>query len=190
MRTLAHAVLIVILLAASAYAAVAPYPYRGALRHATHKGQAYDAYTWDAKVIWYATFFNDTFRTAFAQKHAKIHHMGPVEEAQWMEDQIYEQEREWEFFISMYTKRDYKKFSLDADTFWEIYLTTASGEVVWPTSIEHVPASPYEREMFNYVNRWSKCYRVTFPKIDLGHNVTLTLQSIVGSSSLLFMNTK
>ena len=188
MRTLAHAVLIILLLTATAGAAIKPYPYNGALRHATHKGQAYDAFTWDAKVIWYATFFTDPFRAAYAKKHATIYHMGPVETEEWTQDQLHEQGQAWDVFISIYTKRDYKKFSLDPDTFWELFLTAGNGDVVWPTSIEQVSVTPYERIMFHHINRWSKCYKVRFPKADLGSAFDLTLQSIVGQSTVQWRN--
>lgn len=183
MRFTAYAVLIAVILQSNvSYGAKEV--YRSAIRLATHKGQAYDANTWDAKVIWYATFFDDYFRRAYANRTAKINHMGPLETAQLIEDQENTQAKEWDFFISMYTKKDYKKFSLDSNSFWQIYLTTGSGEVVWPTAIEQVSVTPYELVMFRHINRWSKCYKVVFPKVDLGNTVQLTLQSIVGSTHL------
>jgi len=187
MRIVAYAIVIATLFV-SLTAQAAKETYRGALRHATHRGQTYDANTWDAKVIWYATFFDGNFRRAFAKQHAKIHYMGPAEAAQWTADQEYEQSRAWEFFVSIYTKRDYKKFSLDSDTFWETFLTTGSGDVVWPDSIEQVSVTPYEKVMYRHINRWSKCYIVKFPKVDIGAPVYLTLRSIVGQSSLLWFN--
>ncbi len=189
MRALAHAAVIAaLLLSATANAAVET--YFAETRRVTHRGQAYNAFTWDAEVIWYATFFDDKFRTAFAKKHAKINHMGPIETAQWIEDQEYVQQRQWEVFISFYTKKDYKKFSLDSDSFWQIFLTTGKGEVVWPTAIEQVPITPYEKIMYRHINRWSKGYKVIFPKVNLGETYELTLQSIVGQSHLVWINPK
>lgn len=158
--------------------------YRLELKKATEKGQLYDGTTWDAKVIWHATFFGDSFRAAFAKKHAKIHHMGPVESARWLGEQGNLQEKSWEFIVSLYTKKDYKEFSMYPDSFWEIYLTTADGEIIHPESIEQVPDSPYERLMFPHIDRWAKIYRVAFSKESLGKNISLTLQSIMGKSTL------
>jgi len=184
MRSIANAVLISIVLLYSVSAFAAKETYRAQLRLATHRGQAYDANTWDAKVIWYATFVNDVFRRAFAKKYAEVNHMGPLEAAQWMEDQQSLQQRQWNVFISMFTKKDYKKFSLDSDTFWEIYMTTANSEAVWPTSIEQVPITPLVQVLYPHINRWSKLYMVTFPKVPVGEELSLTLQSVVGESQL------
>lgn len=186
MRLTAYAFLIVVILQSTASYA-AKEVYRSAVRLATHRGQTYDAETWDAKVLWYATFFTDSYRIAYAKQHAKINHMGPMETSQWISDQEYLQGREWDFFISMYTKKDYKKFSMDSDSFWQIYMTTGSGEVVWPTAIEQMPITPYERIMFHHINRWSRGYKVIFPKVELGDTVQLTLQSILGQSHLAWI---
>lgn len=183
MRFIAYSALIVILMM-SANSFAAKKTYRAELGRVTHRGQTYDANTWDAKVIWFATFFDDSYRRAFAEQHAKINHMGPMETARWIADQEYIQDGQWDVFISFYTKKDYKKFSLDPDSFWELYMTTGKGEIVWPTSIEQVSITPYELVMFRHINRWSKGYKVSFPKVDLGDTIQLTLQSIVGQSQL------
>lgn len=190
MRFIANAVLIVLILTYSVATHAAWGTYRSELRRTTHSGQAYDANTWDAKVIWYATFFNDTFRNTFAQRYADVEHMGPLETSQWLEDQELLQQKQWNFFISMYTKKDYKNFSLGTDTFWEIFMTTNNNEAVWPTAIEQIPITPLVRVLYPHINRWSKLYMVTFPKVRMGENVSLTLQSVVGESHLKWTNPK
>lgn len=188
MRSIANAVLISIILLYSVSAFAAKETYRAQLRLATHRGQTYDAETWDAKVIWYATFVSNVFRRTYAKKYAEVNHMGPLEAAQWMEDQEALQQKQWNVFISMYTKKDYKKFSLDSDTFWEIFLTTENNEAVWPTAIEQVPITPLIRVMYPHINRWSKLYMVIFPKVAVGKEFWLTLQSVVGDSQLKWTN--
>jgi hypothetical protein len=144
----------------------------------------FDYTTWDAKIIWRISFFDDQFRREFAKKHAKIHYMGPVETAQWMAEQQYIQDREWDFVVVMYSKKEYKKFSMEPDSFWEIILTTGTGETVYPASIEQISITPYEKIMFPYIDRWSKLYRVSFPKVDLGNEINITMRSILGHSTL------
>ncbi len=158
--------------------------YTKELNRVTKKGQMFDYDTWDAKIIWRATFFDDQFRKQYAKKHAAIHYMGPEEEKQWMSEQKLIQNREWDFIIVMYSKKDYKKFSMDSDSFWEIIMTTDVGEDVYPISIEQIPITPYEKIMFPHVDRWSKMYRVAFPKVELGDRVKITMRSVVGKSSL------
>jgi len=187
MRIIAFPFLIIAFLTIAvprSYAAVDTYTWE--LRKNSHRGQAYDAETWDAKVIWFATFFSDDFRRSFDKKHAKINHMGPLESAKWFEEEQYRQGKQWEFFVSFYTKKDYKKFSLDPDSFWKIFMTTGQGEVVHPIAVEQISITPYEKIMFHHINRWSKAYRVIFPKVEIGNLIQLTLQSIVGQSNLVW----
>ena len=158
--------------------------YKREMKRATRRGQLYNVQTWDAKIIWYATFFNDQFRREFAKKHATVHHMGPLESAQWMADQHFIHNRQWDFVVIIYTKKEFKRLSMDPDSFWEIFLTTGSGETVHPNAIEQIPVSPYEKIMYQHINRWSKLYRVAFPKVDLGDKIELTLQSVVGQSTV------
>ncbi len=158
--------------------------YRGDLRHATKKGSLYNAENFEAKVLWNATFFNGDFRRAYIKKTAKISHFDALAAARYTAEQEYRQSKGWDFFVSIYTKKAYKKFSNEQDSFWKIMMTTGSGEVVKPISIELLPLGPYEKIMYPYLNRWTKGYRVTFPKVDLGDDVSLMLYSIVGDSTL------
>lgn len=154
------------------------------IERATKRGQVFDLATWDARLIWHATFFSDKFRNSFAKEYAKIRHFGPTEREDWFARQQNLQKQQWEFFISFYTKMDYKNFSLDSGSFWKIFLKTEEGEEIQPTSIELVSFTPYEQALYPYVNRWSEGYRVIFPKAQLGKSVCLTLQSVAGESTL------
>lgn len=173
-----------IVFALTAFKAFGETSYKSALRAAT-KGEAlYDLYTGNAKILWKATLFTDDFRRAFAQKHAEIHYLGPEETAAVIAEQEYLQDREWEVFISMFTPKDYKKFSLRPDTFWSAYLITADGESIAAISVKETTITPYWRVMFPHITKWSRAYRVVFPKVPLGNEVTLTMQSVVGYTSV------
>lgn len=166
---------------------VAEASYRGTLSSVTHRGQLYNIETWDAEIVWYATFFDDGFRDAFIEKTIAINHMEPMEAAVFTAEQERRQASGWDFFIVMYTKRDYKKFALEPDTIWKAVLMTESGEIVKPTEIEQVPITPYLKVVYPHFNRWSKAYRVSFPKVELGHEFWVTLQSVVGDTSLTWV---
>lgn len=189
-RRLAAVVLTIALLAAAGTAAAAEKTYRSALRQVTHNGRLFSFETWDAKIIWHATFFSGAFREAFVRRHVAVNHLDDVEAALFAADQEQEQARGWEFFLTFYTKKEYKKFSTDYDSFWKVFLTTASGEIVKPESIDPIPITPYVQVMTPHVNRWTKAYRVTFPKVPLGDAFSLTINSVVGESTLTWKNAR
>ncbi|MBT3181419.1 MAG: hypothetical protein HN337_02805 [Deltaproteobacteria bacterium] len=166
-------------------AATADAGYAMKLRKYTEHGRIYSVKNFDAKLVWHVTFFSDDFRKAFEEKHVKLHHMeDQMEISQYLAEQEHEQRAGWDFFVGFYTKQEYKQFSSESDSFWKIHLTTGSGEVIKPIAMEMIPIGPYEKKMFPYLNRWSKAYRITFPKVDLGDKVTLTARSVAGKSVL------
>lgn len=158
--------------------------YRSLVWDVTKQGRIYDGKTWDAKLLWNATLVTDHYRRAREEKHVALHHLDALAAAQWVAAEERNHADGWEVFIGFYAKKDYKKFELSPDSFWEIFLTLSSGEMIAPTSIEMVPVTPYELLLYPYLNRWSKAYRVIFPKVDLRGRPRLTLQSVVGSSTL------
>lgn len=154
------------------------------LSRATKNHRIFDFVSWDARLIMHATFFSDSFRQSYEQRFAERNHFDALEEARFVEEQDRRQANGWEFFVTFYTKKEYKKFSIEPDSFWKMRMTTASGEVVKPIEIEQLPVTPYEQVMFKHLNRWSKAYRVTFPKVSLGDKFDLTIQSVVGESTM------
>ncbi|MFA4875607.1 MAG: hypothetical protein WC956_07475 [bacterium] len=173
------AVLILIAMPAIALAG-----YATSLRYATKTGRVYHTVTWDLKLIWRATFSSDSFREAFIKRHAVVNHLTPEETAVFTAEQERRQQDGWEFFIGMYTKDPYKNFSAYEDSFWQILLETESGEVYKPLSVDMIPITPYEGVMYPYLDRWSRAYRVVFPKVPLGSKIRLMLQSVIGQSTL------
>lgn len=162
--------------------------YTRELRKVTEKGNLYHINNWDAELIWYATFFSDDFRKAIEKKHKKLRYLSRPEVDQYIAEQEMRQARSWEFFISVYTKKQYRTISNFHDSFWKLYLITESGKRISPTSVEPVPVTPYEKKMFPYVDRWSKTYLIVFPKVELGDHFELQIDSVVGNSTLKFEN--
>jgi len=158
--------------------------YRSTLKQATQSGRIYDLNDGNAKIIFDATLFTDDFRRAFAEKDAEIHYLNAEGTAALIAREETKQAAVWEIFISLYTRKDYKKFSLTPDTFWESFITTASGENIWPVKIEKLKMTPYWKVMFPNITRWAQAYRVEFPKVPLGDEVSLTLQSVVGQKTV------
>lgn len=151
---------------------------------ATKNARLFNFDTWDANIIWHATFFSDRFRGVFDKRYIEKNHLDDSDADGYLFEQGRRQAAGWDFFITMFTKKDYKKFTMDSDTFWKIHLTTETGEVLRPVEIEQVNITPYEKVMYPHIMRWSKAYRVTFPKTNLGNEFSLRMESVIGESSV------
>lgn len=162
--------------------------YRGTLRHHTETGRIYKLNTLDSVLLWNATYYSAAFRRAFEKKHARIKYLDPLETALFVAQEEAKQEKNHEFFVGLFTQNEFREFSTDRNSFWQVVLTAENGMEMAPDSVAMVPVGPYERKMFPYLNRWSQAYRVTFPKAELGKHFTLTLRSIEGSSTLKWDN--
>lgn len=162
--------------------------YYWELGKATRSGRLYSFETWDVNLMWHATFFNDNFRQAYEKRYAAKNHMDDAEKVFYVSEQERIQDSAWEFFISFYVKKDYKKFSMEADSFWHIHITAADGTKIDPIEIESIPITPYVKVMHPFLTRWSKAYRVRFPKVGLGDEFSLSLESVVGKSTLTWKN--
>lgn len=158
--------------------------YGRALSTATKRGHFYDVTTWDAKLIWRATFFSDEFREIYAKRETELKYLSPEDEKILMGNHQKKGAEGWEFFVCVYTKKPYKKITNDDGTFWNILLSSDDGNPVKPTSVESIPITPFYEVMYPFINRWSKGFKIVFPKIPLGNELELTLRSVVGSSTL------
>jgi hypothetical protein len=158
--------------------------YKSKLVKWTKSNRSYSLKNMDANLIWHATYFSDEFREAQVKYHIKKNHLTLCEADDWREAQKNEQQEKISFFVGFYTKKDYKEFTSDDDSFWHVKLVAENGEIIEPISVAQVPITPYEEMMYPYLNRWSKGYLVTFPKADVGKKFKLSLQSIIESSTL------
>lgn len=158
--------------------------YRGVLNHWTHSKEWFSTQTFQANIIWHATWFAPEFRKAFAQRHIKRKYLNPLEAANYLADQEQRGSEVEEFFLGLYARKPYRHLSLGKDSFWEVVLVTEAGQVLKPASVEEVDVTPYEEAMFPYLNRWTKAYRVTFPKVGLGFRFKLALRSVIGENSV------
>lgn len=160
--------------------------YSRELRKVTKQGNIYHVTDWSAELIWRATFFSDEFRKAFEKQHAKLRFRTRPEVEQYIAEQEMRQANGWEFLVSVYTRKAYRNISNYEDTFWKIYVITESGKRIAPTEVEQVKITPYERKMLPYLDRWSRLYLVVFPKVDIGDDFKLQMESVVGGSTLNF----
>lgn len=163
---------------------IAQASYRSVLNKWTQSRQWFSTQTFSANIIWHATYFSSELRRAQAERHVKRNYLNAKEAAQYMANQEKRQSEVDEFFLGIYTRKPYRQITSGKDSFWEVVLTTEQGEVVKSTSLEMVDIQPYEKVMYPYLNRWTKGYRVVFPKVALGSNFKLTLRSVLGESTV------
>lgn len=160
--------------------------YRSTLKEWTRSKQLYSTQDMQVKILTHATFFSPEFRGAFIEEHMKRKYLEGSKAAQYLEKHEQRDARGLEFFIGIYTPKDYRELSLGEESFWEAVLTTEGGEELKPISIELREVTPYTKVMFPYLSRWSKAYLVVFPKTDPGSSFQLTLRSVVGESHLIW----
>ena len=158
--------------------------YRSTLNHSTKSKQWFSTENFHANIIWHATYYSPKFRRAHEKRDIQKKYLDPIEAARYIAEQEKQQATYDEFFIDLYARKPYEQLTLGKDSFWELVLQTKSGELIKPLSIEFVEITPYEEVMFPYLTRWSKGYRVLFPKTDLGRSFKLILRSVIGKSEL------
>lgn len=158
--------------------------YRATLHHWTRSKQLFSTTDVQVKVLAHATYFSPQFRKAFIAQHLKKKYLEGPEAGRFLEEQEREAAKGQEFFVGMYSPKPYRAFTSGKDSFWEAVLITEKGEVLKPLLVSPVEVTPYERVMFPYLTRWTKGYRVVFPKATLGKEFQLTLRSVIGETHL------
>ncbi len=160
--------------------------YRRDLNATTNNAQMYNWKSFDADLMLKGTFFTPDFRQSFIKKHIEIHHLKNDGAKEFAHAENEKQSKYWEFFVTLYTKSKYGYLSNEKDSFWKVSLIDNSGNKIAADLIKKVSITPYEREIFPYINRWSHGYWIRFNKINLGENPALLFQSVVGELNLTF----
>ena len=158
--------------------------YNSVLRKWTKHKQWFNTETLQVDMLWHATYFSPEFRRAYEEKHIKIKYLDPVAAARFIADQEKQQTEGDEFFIGLYTSKPYKEFSTGPESFWEAVLVTQDGQEFKAARVDMVPITPYEKILFPYLNRWSKGYRVVFPKVPSAKKFELIMRSVLGETHL------
>ncbi|MBI2974982.1 MAG: hypothetical protein HYY43_05280 [Deltaproteobacteria bacterium] len=153
--------------------------YRSTLHDWTRSGKGYAFETLGAKLIWNATMLSAEILNAqndiLIKKGLRPYSNG-VEQKKITG---------LRFFVSLYTPKELKDFSLEENSTWKLLLHN-NGSEIQPTKIEQVTITPTEKYFYPYLNRWSRAYLIEFPitEADLGRNPELVLRSIVAESRL------
>lgn len=158
--------------------------YKSTFKEYTRHKELYSFQTMKVAILVNATFFSPEFRDAHTRQHIKKKHLEGSDATEFAMKEARRQETTNEFFVAMYAPKPYKDFSTGKETFWDTVITTKDGREIKPISIEMFDSNAYTEVMFPYVNRWTKTYRVIFPKEDLGKSFTLSMRSPIGDTHL------
>ncbi len=130
----------------------------------TRQDEVYQREDFHASLKWHATWLSGDFLIAWAHEQAKIYDLDPVAEANFLEDLQKQYSGVDAFFVSFYSYSFIESDLSNPKAVWKMSLETAD-ENVLPAKIEKLskPTS-YHKRIFNYIDTWSSCYFVTFPK--------------------------
>lgn len=166
--------------------AVAGPSYRSALKEATRHDRTYSLDNLEMRVAWSATYFSAAFRQARRSRLA--------ENLEWSEEErhqaILEDERDLkkfdEFFVAIYAgSSSWPEVGKETGR-WRFALQQAE-RAVRAVSIEKVTITEVERDLYPTLDKWSRGYRVRFPKIlKDGEPFTLRMQGVPATSELHF----
>ncbi len=157
--------------------------YRRTISKHTERGRYYSFNSLDAELVWHATILTNEVVSAQKELLAKKKLPESFDYFSKQKDDALAAGRP-AFFVSMYVNKNLEQFSLDSGSKWIIRLITSDGVELEPVSIQSVSLSPTESIFYYYLNRWSRCYFVEFPKADIGSDFSLEIRSAVTSSKL------
>jgi len=157
--------------------------YRRTISKHTERGRYYSFNSLDAELVWHATILTSEVVSAQKELLTKKGLTGNFDYFAKQKDDALSAGRPI-FFVSMYTNKNLESFSLDKSSKWIVRLITSDGAEIEPLKIETVTISPTESIFYYYLNRWSRCYMVEFPAIEIGSDFSLELRSAVTSSQL------
>lgn len=156
--------------------------YNQALRKWTRKANNYSFETFDARILFRATYLSPGFRQAAKNKIDEWMHVAQddfIPDVHYLEDV-----EEGDFFVSVYVLPGYPLLNSKGERFWEFRLELPDGQKIDPTLIQSVSVTEREKRLFPYVDRWSRVYYVKFPVTALVPPFTLALRGVGGTSLL------
>lgn len=160
--------------------------YRSVLKEATRHDRSYGVDNLEMRLAWSATHLSAAFRQARRAKLAK--------DLDWSEEErreaLLEDERDLkkfdEFFVGIYAGSSaWPEIGKETGR-WRFALEQGEREVR-AVSIEKVTITEVERELYSYLDKWSRGYRIRFPKfLQEGEPFILKMQGVPAKSELHF----
>lgn len=139
--------------------------YQSILKDWTQDDEAYSWENLEARLVWHATYLSPD-----------------VMDAQWkyLEQKLKGQELYQEqlrlngntptgtsdvFVSAIYVGSRSDAFVGKNPSLWNIVLETSEGEVYKASAMEELPRNELTKLLFPYIDRWSRIYKLTFPKV-------------------------
>lgn len=138
--------------------------YKKALKAWTHEDELYQREDFYASMKWTVTYLSPEFMAAQADMVSDIYDHSPTEKARYVRQQRDRFGGYEAFFVSFYGY-DYKTADLaKKDSIWRLRLEE-NGREVAPSKFEEIrKPTPFDIQLYPYINTWSRHYFVYFPK--------------------------
>src|SRR5581483_350713 len=139
----------------------------------------------DERAQFIATIESRVFREQRVKERAREFGWSAAVELAEYEKEFKADDRETSFVVAAYTEIPRENDLGDVKSIWRVALLTPGGELS-PTAIDHLGRPDENAEaLYPYMDRFSKTYRIHFPKVHQGP-VTLLIASGIGKAELRF----
>jgi hypothetical protein len=162
-------------------------PYQSVLAKYTRTSKHYSFNQLDTDYHWVATYHSPELMNAVDDLLKKYYPDGlspfalQLREAMAPKDQT-------EFFVAVYARSLQLKRMVGKKNLWAVQLI-AGGEILKPVSVEEVELSPMFYQLYPYLTKWHKGFRVIFPFNSIaspGQKLTLEISGPLGSHQAVF----
>lgn len=158
--------------------------YRSVLKAWTHQARAYTFDNLEMRVSWHATYLSPEFREARRNKLAEMQEWSDEEQNRFLQEDEVDLRKYDDFLVVLYAGSSAWP-ELGKETGKWRFALQQQGKIVRAVSIERVPITEAERTLYPYLDKWSKAYRIRFPKtIQEGNPFELKMQGIPYRSQL------
>jgi hypothetical protein len=155
---------VLVLFSPGAFAAAPKSAYKKVVKTWTHEDELYQRDDFYASMKWHVTYLSSEFQAGQNEFVAAVYDYSPAEKAKFVRERQNRFGGYTAFFVSFYGY-DYKTADLAAkDSIWRLRLD-AGGREVAPVKFEEIKKpTPFDAQLYPYINTWSRHYFVFFPR--------------------------
>ncbi len=156
-------------------------PYKSVLKAWTENGEAYNFQSLEARLVWTCTLESPDFLEAKVDFLSEKIPLPSQKVEELKRDELSLAEKYDSFFCAIYVGSRVHRFIGKNRSEWQLVRHSIRGheeQVDQPLAWEEVPNSQLTQMLYPYIDRWSKAYRVKFPK-SIGSGTDLVRLSMV-----------
>jgi len=169
--------------------------YKKQLQRFSRDDEIYQREDFHASLKWHATVLTDEFLQSWADENARIYDSDLSQKKSFLFDLRKKYQDYDVFFVSFYSYSFRESDLANPKSVWHLSLQTSQGQFLEPVRIEKLtkPTS-YDQHIFPYIDIWSQCYFVFFPKgsfdafIAGSDDLTLKIAGPTGKGLLVWKN--